>query len=42
VVFRPLSPPVNAGYWIAWNRNNTSKALPEYIQIVKDLAGSPA
>jgi DNA-binding transcriptional LysR family regulator len=37
VVFRPLSPPVRTGYWIAWNRGNTSRALHEYVQIVKDL-----
>lgn len=42
VVFRPLNPRVKAGYWIAWNRNNTSKALDEYIKIVKKVAGSLA
>jgi DNA-binding transcriptional LysR family regulator len=40
VVFRPLSPPVKAGYWIAWNRDNASKALLEYIEVVKRLAGN--
>jgi DNA-binding transcriptional LysR family regulator len=40
VAFRPLHPPVRAEYWVAWNRDNTSKALHEYIRIVKDLAGS--
>jgi DNA-binding transcriptional LysR family regulator len=40
VVFRPLAPPVNADYWIAWNRDNTSRALSDYVQILKTFAGS--
>jgi DNA-binding transcriptional LysR family regulator len=38
VVFRPLTPPVRSDYCIAWNRANDSRALQEYIQIVKGLA----
>jgi DNA-binding transcriptional LysR family regulator len=40
VAFRQLNPPVRAEYWVAWNRDNTSKALHEYIRIVKNLAAS--
>ena len=40
VVFRPLAPPVNAEYWIAWNRDNASRALRDYVQILKTFAGS--
>lgn len=36
--FRPLAPPVEADYCIAWNRDNDSRALQEYIQIVKSAA----
>jgi DNA-binding transcriptional LysR family regulator len=38
VTFRPLTPPVRSDYCIAWNRDNDSRALQEYIQIVKSLA----
>jgi DNA-binding transcriptional LysR family regulator len=38
VVFRPLSPPVKTDYCIAWNRDNDSRALEQYIRIVKNLA----
>ena len=38
VVLRPLAPPVKSDYCIAWNRNNDSRALEQYIQIVKSLA----
>ncbi len=38
VAFRPLAPPVKADYCIAWNRDNDSRALQEYIQIVKTAA----
>src|SRR5437667_518846 len=37
VAFRPLAPPVKADYCIAWNRDNDSRALQQYIQIVKHL-----
>jgi DNA-binding transcriptional LysR family regulator len=40
VAFRPIAPPVKADYWIAWNRDNASTALRDYVQIVKTLAGS--
>jgi molybdopterin synthase catalytic subunit len=38
VVFRPLAEPVKADYWIAWHRGNKSKALGQYIEIVKKEA----
>jgi DNA-binding transcriptional LysR family regulator len=38
VVFRPLTPPVRTDYCIAWNRDNDSRALQQYIQITKSLA----
>ncbi|HWH72389.1 MAG TPA: LysR substrate-binding domain-containing protein [Candidatus Sulfotelmatobacter sp.] len=37
VVLRPLAPPIRSEYCIAWNRNNDSRALQEYIEIVKGL-----
>src|SRR5437660_5253499 len=37
VALRPLSPPVTSDYCIAWNRNNDSNALQQYIHIVKGL-----
>lgn len=41
VAFRPLAPPVQSDYCIAWNRDNDSRALQEYIEIVKRLAAHP-
>jgi DNA-binding transcriptional LysR family regulator len=38
VVFRPLEKAVKADYWIAWHRENHSKALLQYIDIVKEEA----
>ena len=38
VAFRPLRPPVRSDYCIAWNRDNDSRALQQYIEIVKGLA----
>jgi DNA-binding transcriptional LysR family regulator len=38
VAFRPLTPPVKSEYCIAWNRDNDSRALQQYIEIVKSLA----
>lgn len=38
VAFRPLVPPVKTDYYIAWNRDNDSRALQQYIEIVKSLA----
>src|SRR5437899_3694987 len=40
VVFRPITPAVGTDYWIAWKRDNDSRALQQYIQIVKNLAAS--
>ena len=40
VAFRPLTPSVKAEYRIAWNRDNASSALRDYVQIVKTFAGS--
>jgi DNA-binding transcriptional LysR family regulator len=37
VALRKLSPPVTSDYCIAWNRNNDSRALQQYIEIVKGL-----
>jgi DNA-binding transcriptional LysR family regulator len=38
VVFRPLAVAAKADYWIAWHRENRSKALRQYIEIVKKVA----
>ena len=38
VAFRPLTPPVKSDYCIAWNRANDSRALQQYVEIVKNLA----
>ena len=38
VVFRPLAASAKADYWIAWPRENRSKALLRYIEIVKQEA----
>jgi DNA-binding transcriptional LysR family regulator len=38
VAFRPLSPPLRRESTIAWRADNSSKALKDYIQIVKDLS----
>ena len=37
VTFRPLVPPLKSDYCIAWNRNNDSRALQQYIEIVKNV-----
>jgi DNA-binding transcriptional LysR family regulator len=37
VAFRPLAPPVKADYSIAWNRDNDSRALQQYVELVKNL-----
>lgn len=39
VVFRPLAKAVQADYWIAWHRENRSRALGQCIEIVKKQAG---
>ena len=38
VVFRPLATNAKADYWIAWHRENHSKALSQCIEIVKGQA----
>ncbi len=38
VALRPLAPPVRTDYCIAWNRDNGSRTLQQYIQMVKSLA----
>ena len=38
VVFRPLATAAKADYWIAWHRENHSKALGKYLEIVKKEA----
>ena len=38
VALRPLTPAVKSDYCIAWNRDNDSKALHQYIEMVKSLA----
>ncbi len=40
VVFRPLVTAAKADYWIAWHRENRSKALGQYIEIVTMQAAS--
>jgi len=40
VVFRTLAAVAKAEYWIAWHHENHSKALAQYIEIVKKQAGS--
>src|SRR5437899_2821917 len=37
VAIRPLAPSVKTDYYIAWNRDNDSRALQQYIEIVKSL-----
>jgi DNA-binding transcriptional LysR family regulator len=38
VVFRPLKPAVRTDYCIAWKRDNDSRALQQYIVILRKLA----
>jgi DNA-binding transcriptional LysR family regulator len=38
VVFRPLANAAKADYWIAWHRENHSKVLLQYIEVVKKQA----
>lgn len=40
VVFRPLAAAAKADYWIAWHRQNHSKALLQYIEIMKKEAAA--
>jgi DNA-binding transcriptional LysR family regulator len=39
VTLRPLTPSVKSDYCIAWNRHNDTRALQQYIEIVRNLAG---
>jgi len=38
VVFRALVPSVTAEYWIAWNKENESAALRQFIDVLKKLS----
>jgi len=38
VVFRPLAGAAKTDYWIAWNHENRSKVLGQYVDIVKKEA----
>jgi len=38
VVFRPLATAAKADYWIAWHRENHSKALAQYVEVIKKQA----
>lgn len=38
VAFRPLATAAKAEYWIAWRRENRSRALSQYIEVVKKEA----
>jgi DNA-binding transcriptional LysR family regulator len=40
VVFRPLATAARADYWIAWHRENRSKALCRYVEITKKQAAA--
>ena len=37
VTLRPLAPTLKSDYCIAWNRNNDSRALLQYIEVVKGM-----
>ena len=39
VVFRPLATVATADYWISWHRGNRSRALIQYVEIVRKAAG---
>ncbi len=38
VTLRPLSPPLTTDYWVASNRDSSSKALQQFIEIVKSVS----
>ena len=38
VIFRPLAATAKADYWVAWHRENRSRALSQYIEIIKKQA----
>jgi DNA-binding transcriptional LysR family regulator len=35
VAFRPIWPVIKTDYYIAWNRNNDSRALQQYLQVAR-------
>jgi len=37
VALRPLTPAVKTDYCVAWNRDNQSRALQQFVEIVKSL-----
>jgi DNA-binding transcriptional LysR family regulator len=39
VVFRPLASPARADYFVAWHGENHSKALRQYLEVIKKRAG---
>ena len=41
VVFRALVPAIQTDHWIAWNQNNDSAALLQYVSIVKKTSARP-
>ena len=41
VILRPLAPSSKSDYCIAWNPSNDSRALQQYIEIVKELITRP-
>jgi DNA-binding transcriptional LysR family regulator len=38
VAFRPLHPAVKTDYCVAWNRKNDSRALQQYLEVLRGLA----
>jgi DNA-binding transcriptional LysR family regulator len=40
VAFRPLLPAVKTDYYVAWNRDNESRSLLNYVEVVKGLAAN--
>ena len=38
VALRPLSPAVKTDYYVAWNRDNESRSLLQYVEVVKRLS----
>jgi len=42
VAFRALRPSVKTDYYVSWNRNNDSRALQQYLELLKEAAGPGA
>jgi len=38
IAFRPLHPAVRTEYYVAWNRHNDSRALQQYLEVLRRLA----